>query len=150
MAQDTKDPNALLRFLVAADVTAFAAAASGGEHQMRVRRALLFAPLGIEQTPCFCWVSQRSREVIQVFDIWPSLGRFGSQEWGEKNLGETTCAPRQGLALQHVEQAVSVRQHSIPLCGKLVVRRCLVTGKNVHVTFRQVTCPAEPDRGPGT
>ena len=66
MAQDTKDPNALLRFLVAADVTAFAAAASGGEHQMRVRRALLFAPLGIEQTPCFCWVSQRSQEVIQV------------------------------------------------------------------------------------
>ena len=36
----------VLRFLVAADITAFAAGAEGGEHSQRVERALLFAPLG--------------------------------------------------------------------------------------------------------
>lgn len=35
-----------LRFLVAADITAFAAGAEGGEHSQRVERALLFACLG--------------------------------------------------------------------------------------------------------
>lgn len=36
------------RFLVAADITAFAAGAEGGEHSKRVERALLFASLSAE------------------------------------------------------------------------------------------------------
>ena len=39
-----------LRFLVAADITAFAAGAEGGEHMERVERALLFACLGFLMT----------------------------------------------------------------------------------------------------
>ena len=38
-------PMCYSRFLVAADITAFASAAEGGEHQMRLERALLFAHL---------------------------------------------------------------------------------------------------------
>ena len=81
---------------------------------MRVRRALLFAPFGIEQTACFCWVSQSSQTVTQF-------------KTGRKNLGETTCALRQGLALQHVEEACGtchvseLCQNSIPLWGSRLI-----------------------------
>ncbi|CAE7341938.1 unnamed protein product [Symbiodinium necroappetens] len=59
-------------FLVAADVTAFAAAASGGEHQMRVRRALLFAQglalQHVEQGPS---ASQGARALDLLRTRWP-------------------------------------------------------------------------------
>eukprot|EP00438_Fugacium_kawagutii_P036659 Skav236020 [mRNA] locus=scaffold1524:38775:40593:- [translate_table: standard] len=49
----TKQPYCLIGvatlFLVAADITAFAAGAEGGEHSNRVERALLFASLSAEQ-----------------------------------------------------------------------------------------------------
>ncbi|CAE7021419.1 SPATA4, partial [Symbiodinium sp. CCMP2456] len=59
-------------FLVAADVTAFAAAASGGEHQMRVRRALLFAQgLALQHVEEGPSASQGARALDLLRTRWP-------------------------------------------------------------------------------
>lgn len=86
-----------LRFLVAADITAFAAGAEGGEHMERVERALLFACLGFLMT-----VSLGAFQVLARIHSKRSLLLFDGSHFG---LGI-----RQGLARQHVDEAPASEQ----------------------------------------
>ena len=80
---------------MAADITAFAAGAEGGEHMERVERALLFACLGFLMT-----VSLGAFQVLARIHSKRSLLLFdGSRVRG-----------RQGLARQHVDDAPASEQ----------------------------------------